>query len=92
MKPEKINDLIPSVNRPPDFELSHFREEIDDMDISDEQAQVILNALWKFMFTFASIAHGEDIVQIFFKQLFGQVANDNKLQTKETQEKGSMDE
>lgn len=77
MKQKKIVALRPNTDSP-EFDLSDFREEIDEMKISDEQAQQILQALWSIMSSVASIGWGVDIVQIVLPQLFGHAANDNE--------------
>lgn len=82
MKPEKINDLISPTSGPPEFDLSDFREEIDELNISDVQAQQILQALWQIMYSAAQIGWGVDIVQIMLPQLFSEVANDNDVKKK----------
>lgn len=87
MKPEKINDLIPPASGPPDFDLLDFSGEIQEMEISDAQAEQILQALWPIMYTAAQIGWGVDIVQIMLPQLFSEVANDNDVK-----KKGSEDE
>ena len=89
MKPEKENEseLIPPTSGPPDFDLSAFREEIDELEISDDQARALLQVLWNIMCTAVDIGWGVDIVQIVLPQLFSHVANDNNAV-----ENGGMDD
>ena len=53
----------------PPFDPDKYRSEIDDFDLTDEQATELLQTLWNIMYTFVEIGFGGDPVQHIFGKL-----------------------
>lgn len=71
------------------FDSEAFREDIAEMELTDEQARELLQTLWNIMCVFVDIGWGVDAVQLMFPDLYKNVACDsNALLDSDKDEKG----
>lgn len=70
--PVEISPLAP-------LKLDHeaFREDIAELELTDEQERELLQTLWNIMCVFVDIGWGVDTVQLLFPDLYKKVACDS---------------
>ena len=57
---------------PPAFNPDDYRDELNDIDLTDEQAQELLSTLWNIMSTMVDIGWGLDATQLVLGQIFSE--------------------
>lgn len=66
------------------FDPDHYRHHLDGMDISEEEAQQLMAALWHIMQTFVDIGWGVDAVQQIFPDLFEKTSTEHETTLQQT--------
>lgn len=81
---------VPS--RLPQLQVGDYKDELAELEISGEQAQELLQALWNIMSAFVDLGWGVDGVQLLFPELLNDVAQDStKLIDSKDQDKGESE-
>ena len=62
---------------PPDFDPEEYRADLNAPDLSQEQQDELLRALWQIMCTMVDIGWGVDSVQILLPELFEAASADS---------------
>tara|TARA_B100001989_G_C24501097_1_gene444961 strand:- start:122 stop:445 length:324 start_codon:yes stop_codon:yes gene_type:complete len=62
---------------PPELDLEEFTQEIQDLELSEDQAKELLQTLWHIMSIFVDIGWGVDTVQIMLPELYKNIALDS---------------
>lgn len=70
------------------LEPDDYRHHLDDFDLTEEQQNELLETLWSIMSIFVDIGWGVDTVQMFFPDIFAEVAPDSEklLESKDASE------
>jgi hypothetical protein len=70
----KTNTLVTENNAlfspPPAFNPDDYRDELKDLDLTDEQAQELLSVLWNIMAAMVDMGWGLDATQLVLGQIF----------------------
>ena len=70
-----------------ELNLEDYREQMEEMDFTEEQAQEFLQTLWNIMSTMVDIGWGVDTVQMFLPDIFEKAGPDSDNSVKQ---KGSL--
>ena len=81
------DDTQYSLNFDPDL----YRHHLEGMDISEEEAQQLMAALWHIMQTFADIGWGVDAVQRIFPDLFENTSTEFESTLQQNNQSRSQD-
>ncbi len=60
------------------FEPDDYRHHLNDFDLTEDQQNELLQTLWSIMNTMVDIGWGVDTVQMFFPDIFANVAPDSE--------------
>ncbi len=75
--PEDIKDGIDKALPSLEFNPDDYREELENIDVSEEQAQEFLATLWNIMAAMVDIGWGVNSVQILLPDIFEKAGQDS---------------
>ena len=67
-----VTDTDNQTVKPPVFNPDDYRDELNDLDLTDEQAHELLSILWNIMSTMVDIGWGLDATQLVLGQIFSE--------------------
>ena len=78
IKPPSDPSVNASVPSPATPDLDTFRQDLTELDLTDEQAKELLQTLWHIMSMFVDIGWGVDSVQQLLPDLYKNLAPDSR--------------